>query len=461
MAVIPNDSTGRVIVWDANGMNQGIPLTQRWPQRFSVGNPETQGLPGLPGSFVNYEVLLDPGSGDLFCSGHVWLPDGRLFVAGGNTMYPVQGVGHFEGSRFAGIWNPAFVGNAPNHGWTFLALMTRKRWYPTVTLIIDTLGRPRVMVSGGVESTANEPCNGIPDAAFDTYEVWDIGGFRWERDLNQTPPLLEYIGPTHASSPCWTALGEYPRIHLVSTNHAFVSGMFAGSNRVRHVDTSGPTPTPQNWLATPLENGNFRNYGSSVLLPNVGNTTLGRDLIMILGGYAKYNGGGPGNTLSFDTCKIIDGGATTFPVNPNAWTLSPHVMLFGRMCANAVLLPNGEVLAVGGCHNNYFQQATTPVPVWTTEAFNKATGWRFEGVQSSPRMYHSTAVLLPSGRVVSAGGDYPYRASDWEVFTPSYMSQGLAQPVFAGAWGNPGSMTLSWGTDYIVEHAPLAAGVGI
>src|SRR3972149_4315393 len=112
-------------------------------------------MPG--GVFANYVVMIPAGFGDLFCSGHVWLPDGRLFVAGGNTMYPVNGVGHFEGSTVAGIWDPRFVNVAPNHGWTWLPAMTEKRWYPTVTLFIDTSGNPRVMVSGGLTGTANMP----------------------------------------------------------------------------------------------------------------------------------------------------------------------------------------------------------------------------------------------------------------------------------------------------------------
>jgi len=235
--------------------------------------------------------------------------------------------------------------------------------------------------------------------------------------------------------------------------------MFTGSNRVRHLDTSGPTPTPQNWVASPWNNLNHRSYGSSVLLPNVGNTQGGRDLIMILGGYAKYNNGGPGNTTSFDTCQIIDGGATTFLPYPNAWTLSPHTMRVGRMCANVVLLPNGEVLALGGCNNNYFQQGITRATVYAAEVFNQTTGWRFDSNQGSPREYHSTAVLLPSGKVVSAGGDT--RSSDYEVFTPDYLAQGQTRPAFAGTWGNPGYMILNWGTDYGIEHDPLPCGCSI
>lgn len=133
MAVIPG--TDEVIVWDLNDANQalGTGNGSQWPQRFAVGNPET-------GVFANYVLTMPPNLGDLFCSGHVWLPDGRLFVAGGNTRYGTTST-HYEGSEVAAIWDPTAPRTAlSNYGWSFLPNMRLKRWYPTVTLIVDHAG---------------------------------------------------------------------------------------------------------------------------------------------------------------------------------------------------------------------------------------------------------------------------------------------------------------------------------
>jgi len=444
MAVIPND--GRVIVWDANANSTFTPgLTTAWQQRYSVGNPEPVGT-ATTGVFTNFTVQVPLGWGDMFCSGHVWLPDGRLFVAGGNTRYDnTPGAPFFVGSRLAAIWDPPSVTN-PGGVWSWLAPMNKKRWYPTVTLIIDRFGKPRVMVSGGVETTLNT-CQ-VPDGAFNTYEVFncDPSVMNWELDQTQPqpyPPML-YNGPQGYS--CNSAFGVYPRMFLASTNQVMMVGQWDGSNRVRHIDNPGTNPN-QNWVA-PWNNGAYRHYGSAVLWPNVGNTPGGRDLIMILGGWT-------GGVISTNTCQIIDGGAD----NP-AWSYnSLHDMAIARMCANAVILPDGDVLAVGGTYNNYFNQGGVVSPVYSPEVFNKVTGWSSETFHVSPREYHSTAGLLPSGKVAVAGGDT--RTHDWEVFTPRYLTQGQTQPAFAGTFGTVGFQTLNWDTVYPIEHAPLPVGVSI
>ncbi len=175
MAVIPNRSpTGLnandvIIGWDLNPQDPALqpPVPVPWQQRYTVGNPE------VPSSFVNRWVTIPLGPnglfyGDLFCAGHCWLPDGRLFIAGGNAQYAGIGPGldqtgaggglvGYLGSRFVGLWDPLSAHTGPDYGWDFIASgsipnprpMRLPRWYPTVTLISDTF----VMVSGGQSDT--------------------------------------------------------------------------------------------------------------------------------------------------------------------------------------------------------------------------------------------------------------------------------------------------------------------
>ena len=443
--------TNDVIVWDNNGSNQalGTGNNSSWPQRFAVGNPET--------GFSNYTVQCPPNMGDLFCAGHVWLPDGRLFVAGGNSRYTP----FFEGSQVAAIWDPTSPRVAPYYGWAFLTTpMREKRWYPTVTLIVDSAGGHRVTVSGGVVTDPSPGCNMVgADPAFNTYEVFNLQTMTWEPEPNSNPVVPARFGGPQGS-PCFQPLGEYPRMHLVSTNSLFMVGMWRGASRVRHVSIGAPGMAQNafgDWLE-PWGGGwdslAFHGYGSSVLLPNVGNTQLGQDLIMILGG----GSGGTSTVLPTvnGTSGMIDGGATS-----PAWGFPFETMKSPRMCANAVLLPTGEVLVVGGSSDYYFPAPLVPTPprtpVYDAEIYSKNAVWSFVAPQQSPRMYHSTAVLLPSGKVLSGGGDI--RSSDYEVYSPKSILG--VRPAFAGSWASPGALLLNWNTVYQIEHDPLPVGVTI
>ena len=67
--------------------------------------------------------------------------------------------------------------------------------------------------------------------------------------------------------------------------------------------------------------------------------------------------------------------------------------------------------------------------VYTAEQWNPATGnWKTLAAEQVTRQYHSTALLLPDGRVLSAGGgicaacdSVGYLAKNAEVFSPPYL----------------------------------------
>lgn len=450
MAVIPPvaggapSSLGKVIVWDNNSANMARDAS--WTQRFAVGSPET-------GVFDNFIIPMPITFGDLFCSGHVWMPDGRLFVAGGTAKYPYDGSDNFLGSKFVGIWDPAQVNNSPFFGWSMLCdpsfgnkPMQKARWYPTVTL----LGNDQIMVAGGVEDTDSShnvcpPDNGSDDAV-DTYEIWDIAGNDWVRSYPGGPGVV-YAGPDYSNlGNCFSMFGEYPRQHLISDGTLFVVGMFRGTN---HVHTPSD-PINYFWAQDPgvgpsLDTGGFRSYGASVLIPNVGRRAINEDKVMILGGSDGVN--------AMNTAQIING------FNGTAWS-SPSTtptLNVARMVANTVLLPDGAILEIGGCTGaDYFavtndgNPSTNPIPEKRPEIYRRnANLWTLQNPQASERMYHSTAALLPSGNVVTAGADI--RSWDYEVFTPDYLSSGQTRPAFAGSVPN----VLAFDTVYSISYAPL------
>lgn len=91
-----------------------------------------------------------------------------------------------------------------------------------------------------------------------------------------------------------------------------------------------------------------------------------------------------------------------------------------RDWANSTLLPDGRVLVTGGSggHNTL-----DGVNNWA-ETWDPTTGqWSFGSGGQVPRLYHSTALLLPDGRVLVAGGGAPgpVLAKDAEIYSPGYL----------------------------------------
>src|SRR6185369_12051757 len=102
-------------------------------------------------------------------------------------------------------------------------------------------------------------------------------------------------------------------------------------------------------------------------------------------------------------------------------------MSIARRQLNATLLPDGTVLVTGGTSGAGFDNTTTPV--YTTQLWNPATEkWTTLASATVPRTYHSSAVLLPDGRVITTGGDgHP----EIEAFSPPYLFKG-ARPAVSG-----------------------------
>src|SRR5207302_904125 len=122
-----------------------------------------------------------------------------------------------------------------------------------------------------------------------------------------------------------------------------------------------------------------RLYGSSVLLPLTPANGY-KPQVMIFGG------GNPATA----TTEIIDLSAA----NP-AWQYGPP-MSQPRIEMNAVILPNGTVLTLGGSTND----EDTATASYNADLFNgDGTSVTPAGQNAFPRLYHSVAMLLPDGRV--------------------------------------------------------------
>ena len=100
------------------------------------------------------------------------------------------------------------------------------------------------------------------------------------------------------------------------------------------------------------------------------------------------------------TAEIIDLNSPT-----PAWTYTGSMVTGGRKLHNATLLADGKVLVTGGSRGTESPNTAPTNPAYESELWDPATGtWTTMASLTKIRSYHSIALLLPDGRVLSAGG---------------------------------------------------------
>src|SRR5262249_25485862 len=120
----------------------------------------------------------------------------------------------------------------------------------------------------------------------------------------------------------------YPRMHLLPNGKVFYSGAQTTSRQFDPSTTTWTTVANTNY-------SNMRTYGTSVVLPLTPANNYDPKVI-IMGGHSPAT----------NTTEIIDMGAST-----PKWNYGPN-MSQARIEMNAVILPNGKVLALGGSVND-------------------------------------------------------------------------------------------------------------
>src|SRR6185437_10064298 len=121
--------------------------------------------------------------------------------------------------------------------------------------------------------------------------------------------------------------------------------------------------------------------------------------VLYTGGGADVNSPGP----AFDTTAVIDLTAPTPAWQPAAPMTSP------RVYHTLTMLADGKVLAVGGdtdTHQGIVTTGVLPAEVWDPATRT----WSAAPPMAAARNYHSTALLMPDGRVLVAGGGHSFGA---------------------------------------------------
>jgi hypothetical protein len=218
------------------------------------------------------------------------------------------------------------------------------------------------------------------------------------------PEVRQNDGTLRTLSDASLSLPLYPWFDVAPDGRAFDSGP---DQTMRSLDPTGAGA----WQIWSSRDTIYRDYGSHAMYD------IGKILVA---------GGGP----STNTADVIDVNGATPTVTPTG------SMAFGRRQNNLTVLADGTVLVTGG-NSSGASLVDMNAGVYAAELWNPASGqWTTLSSMQVTRQYHSTALLLPDGRVLSAGGGIcgtcdtvGYLNKNAEIFSPPYLFK-------KGGWGS-------------------------
>jgi hypothetical protein len=210
------------------------------------------------------------------------------------------------------------------------------------------------------------------------------------------PEVRKTDGTLRALDTASLNLPLYPWIDVAPNGRAFYSGP---STTMRSLNPAGGG----SWQTFGQRDSLNRDYGSHVMYD------VGKILVA---------GGGPSSA----DARVIDlNGAT-----PQVSSTAP--MATGRRQFDLTVLADGTVLATGG-NSSGASLVDLNNGVYAAELWDPDAGqWSTLASMQVTRQYHSTALLLPDGRVLASGGgicgtcdSVGYLAKNAEVFSPPYL----------------------------------------
>lgn len=310
----------------------------------------------------------------LFCSGQSHLANGALLATGGTLAAPnTSSDDPYE--DWAGL-ETVYTFDPFAEEWIRQPNMAGGRWYPSQVLLGD--GRTAIL-AGYTE----EPPGGVYSQMAEIFEPpADPGGVGKVRQVGAGPE--------------WQT-DNYPRLFTLPSGDVLLSGPAARDHGILSFPDGGEAD--RRTIAPPPDDRKRRIGSTAVLRPD---GPRGSWRVTEIGG--------------FDPSRPAPGGGRNFPATETAVTLDARTGSWStdaslrrrRSYHNTVLLPDGSMVAVGGA-DGYTEEerryAARPVDKRVEIWKPGRGGWRLGPSQREYRSYHSTALLLPDGRVWSAGDD--------------------------------------------------------
>ena len=201
------------------------------------------------------------------------------------------------------------------------------------------------------------------------------------------------------------------------------------------------------------------------------------------GGFASYDIGkvlvagggditeGSQTHVPTKTAYIVDVNGTSTS-SPSTTVTQTSSMSVGRRQHNLTILADGSVLATGGMSKATNANVDLTNPVLAAERWDpKTENWTVLSSASRVRQYHSSATLLPDGRVLTGGGgvcascvSVGYLEKNIEYFEPPYLykkdgsGQKASRPVINNA---PATATYDQAFQIDSDEAGSIAKVGL
>ena len=384
---------------------------------------------------------------DLFCSDVAQLPDGRLLIVGGSDFYndpdvmmkdrgdPADvGVLELGGIRTSWVFDGATKTFTP------AGPMNYARWYPTAVSLADGT----VLVASGVTKLVRD----TQASQVRRTETYDPATNRWSEN---------YSGPASENS-----LPVVARLFLAPNGKVFYTGGGTGWAPLGQAADEATwnlqqffDPATKRWEITGPAPLGFRGGDGEVTL-TLDPPYDGMRILAFGGTLGTAPSGYLATPLSTITTITRDGAVSSRP------TGDLHV---GRWFASGVLLPDGEVFAVNGADRDELVYPGPDLPVHAGELYDPGRGiWTRVGDEARDRAYHSSAVLLPDGRVLVGGhapGGFgyghrrdlgpPFTSNDkdpsFEIWSPPYLFR-ETRPVIDAA-----PSRVSWGETFPIRTA--------
>ena len=380
-AMLPS---GQVLMWSSDSVSE---------ISTDLGTtPSTTLTAFFDPSTGNVSPLLNNGvAADMFCPGIAYLPDGRLLINGGSSSFHTA------------LYDPF---GSTNGGWADDAQMNIARGYNSSV----TLSNGDVFTIGGSwAGTFSGPKDG---------ELWSPRG-GWQltgisdnaimgNDLVDQAQGFTEFSDAHA----W--------LFAMPNGRVFQAGP---SSQMNFFDPATGASTPAGTRGDDAYSIN----GTAVM--------YAPGKIFKAGGATAYSGGidaFPGSVNATNAAYVID--ITQDYINPTAAPVVQQVapINHARAYDNAVVLPDGEVFLVGGQSQPH--QFADDNSMMIPEIWNPVTERSVDvAPMPTPRNYHSTALLLPDGRVFVGGGgqcsgcgdgtidDPSANHPDFELYSPPYL----------------------------------------
>lgn len=325
---------------------------------------------------------------DLHCSGHVELADGRVLICAGGPD-PDSSVMNFvyDPTQSLQSWQSRQVDDLPRR-YPGTSGDPIPRWYPTCT----ALANGKVLIGGGRGLLCDWPGPTQEANRMITFDMSQAAG-------NQ----FQYV--------------ETGSIGRDLVWYAFMFLLKSGDVALLGGDEFGVQSCPNDrqvayfktslgaWTTGPL----YSHFGTSAAMYRP-------DAIVKISGGNHSGGGSECAGAPARAAWKIDLGQSS-PL----WTIMPCMASQRTHGGQLVVMPDGNVLAVGGA-------GRTPEMI---DPDSQASSWTQLAQYTTARDYHSSAVLLPDARVLLAGGENPEPITTAQTFKPPYLFDAAGNPIAA------------------------------